>query len=546
MWKTLKKQVTLKSSADGTPSSSQLSRDDLCSILRRQLHNRNVKFTKPEFQKLLAEEIATTRIGSFYYGERLFARPEDRELRAQSDKFDVIDSSRPASRMTGGSVDTMENPCACTDPTGLTIEGVHLSGSKLEGSDVRFNGGNSWEWSDIDVMMQLGPMEMITTEAGRSSAGASPRRSGVKAVPEPAHQKGFFLLYHERLPSCRHRELQFFSGVRLKRKLLNVIRMTAFDQGKVHEGASVSLEGPSVASEDYTTSSDMVICVSFPPWSSGEFASRVRPSGHPSAALVGRLCRTPALLVPVGSKGSSTKDHEWRLSFSRHEFLAHRAMPRILCDCLVVLKYANAVINGSHGSLKGFQLKTSVLWIAELHSEDSLERRGLYDCLLTVLQFAYESAVAGRLDCYFWTEINLLAGRTEEDLAEIRSAVDLLKKHLETALRVLIAIFVHNKDSGEQDARLPSRKFGDLWEFMFPEAMMKQAEHKREPLKWDVNPVPGTWLWRTNLSKLFSSRSAAKPLYDRVLRKMEPTAEAEREQAARQRETPGLQWTDEC
>ena len=186
------------------------------------------------------------------------------------------------------------------------------------------------------------------------------------------------------------------------------------------------------------------------------------------------------------------------------------------------------------------------MWLAEIHSEDSLERRGFYGCLLTVLQFVYQSAVAGRLDCYFWKEINILAGRTENDLAEIRSAVDLIKKHLETALRVLIAVFVFNKDSSKQDERLPPRKFWHLWEFMFPKTMMKQAEHKREPSKWDVNPVPGTWLWRINLGTLFSSRSAAKPLYDRVLRKLEPTAESEREQAARQRETPGLRWTDEC
>ena len=533
--------LIFKSSEDSTPSTCQLSRDDLCSILRRQLHNRNVKFTQPDFQRLLAEDIATTKIGSFFYGERLLARPEDPELRAQADKFDMIESPEHAYRMTGGPVETMENPCSCTDLTGLTVEGVHLSGSKLEGSDVSFN-GSPLEWSDIDVMLQLGPVEMVNKETGRSSVSVSQTCSGVTAVSEPVHQKGFFLLYHKRLPSCCHRELQF-SGFRLRKKLLNVIKMTAFAQGRVHD---YTFEGPSVASTDHHTSADMVTCISFPSWPSVQFASRSRPSGHPSPALVSRLCRTAALLVPVGSAGSSTKKHEWRLSFSRHEFLTHRAMPRILRDCLVVLKYANAVINGPHGSIKGFQLKTSVLWLAELHSEASLERRGFYGCLLMVLQFVYQSAVSVRLDCYFWTEINLLGGRTEEDLMKLRNAVDLLKKHLETALRVLVAVFVRYNESGEQDARLPSRNFKHLWEFMFPETMMKLAEHKRESLNWDVNPVPGTWLWRINLGKLFSSRSAAKPLYDRVLQKMEPTAEAEREQAARQRESPGLRWTDEC
>ena len=104
--------------------------------------------------------MATTKIGSFYFGERLLARPEDPELREQADKFDLIESPENLCLFTGGPAEPMENPCACTDLTGLIIEGIHLSGSKLEGSDVRFNGGE--EWSDIDVMMQLGPVEIVS------------------------------------------------------------------------------------------------------------------------------------------------------------------------------------------------------------------------------------------------------------------------------------------------------------------------------------------------------------------------------------------------
>ena len=531
----------LKSLEDKTPGSGKLSRDDLCSMLRRQIQGRNSKYSKPEFHRILAEEVAITKIGDFYYGERILARPEDPGLREKAEKFELIGTPENAYRITGGPVETMENPCDCTDLTGLTIEGAHLSGSKLEGSDVRFN-GNPWEWSDIDVMLQLGPVEMRDRSEANSSRSTSRRSSSVKVVPESVRQKGFFLLHHERLSSCRHSKRHLFSGYRLKKKLLNVVRMNGFQQGDV---CDYTFEGPSIASDDKATSADIVTCVSFPPWPSEEFASRARRSGHPSASLVSRLCRTPALLVPVGSAGSEAKLHEWRLSFSRHEFLAHRAMPQILCDCLAVLKHANAVVNGPHGSLKGFQLKTSVLWLAELHSKDSLERRGFCDCLLLVLQFVDQSAASGRLDCYFWTEINLLGGRADEDLRKLRKAVGLLRDHLDTALRVLVAVFVRYGDSGVQDTRLPPRSYGRLWEFMFPGVRIKHSAEKPGEIP-DVYPVPGTWMSQTNIAKLFSSRNRAMPLYDTVLQKTESPLAFKREQAARERKMTPVRWTDDC
>ena len=143
-------------------------------------------------------------------------------------------------------------------------------------------------------------MEIVSKEAGTPSASVSQRCLGVTTLQEPVHQRAFFLLYHERLPSCGHHELQMFSGFTLKCKLLNAIKITAFEEDRV---AAYRFTGPSIASTDRHTSADMVVCISFPPLPSAEFAARARPESHPnvhthlppvphtSASCTSRLCR---------------------------------------------------------------------------------------------------------------------------------------------------------------------------------------------------------------------------------------------------------------
>ena len=517
-------------------SSPELKTDDLYKILRAQLRGRNEVQSQRGFHALLAEVVAESKIGEFYFGERLFARPEDPKLRALADQYDMIPEQ--AYRMTGGPVETMKKPCACADLTGLEIQGTHLSGSSLEGSDVRFN-GSPFEWSDIDVMLQLGPVKIVDRNSARMLRQSSRRPPGVVATHVSVRQKGFFLLHHVPLPECSHPEPHPFSVHRIKKRLINTMKMTGFKVQKPGYEAitmqNYTFEGPSVASTDQATSADMVICISFPQWPSKEFASRRRRSQFPSGDLVQRLCQTPALLVPVGSPGSSTRLHEWRLSFSRHEFLVYKALPRVLKDCLVVLKHVNAVVHGSKAAIKGFQLKTSVLWLAERFSKDDLMKKSFHECLMLVLDFVNDSAQHGRLDCYFWTEINLLGRCSSEDLKKIAKAVDLIKKHLQTAVRVLVAVFVRYDDSGVHDSRLPSRNYERLFEFMFRRKLgQPKKEHELE-----------TWMNEENIGKLFSSRSHIKVLHDKVLLKLKSPDKLQKEQATR-KANKAERWMDDA
>ena len=45
---------------------------------------------------MLAEEIARCRIDEFYYGDRVFSRPEDPRLRALADQHEMIESPEHA------------------------------------------------------------------------------------------------------------------------------------------------------------------------------------------------------------------------------------------------------------------------------------------------------------------------------------------------------------------------------------------------------------------------------------------------------------------
>ncbi|KAF0312888.1 hypothetical protein FJT64_016466 [Amphibalanus amphitrite] len=177
-------------------------------------------------------------------------------------------------------------------------------------------------------------------------------------------------------------------------------------------------------------------------------------------------------------------------------------------DCLAVLKHCCAVLLGPHGDVKGAYLKMALFWECEEASPDTWEAAGLRTMALRVLSRLQEFARLGRLPCYFWSEINMLATRTDTELARLDRAAQCIKVHLLTATAALVALFVRYDDSGVSDPRLPRRRWDLLWEFVLQRAQPVRPE---DPL------LTETWLKKDNFSMLMGKSSSMNAVYERVL-----------------------------
>ena len=331
-----------------------------------------------------------------------------------------------------------------TEPVGNQTTGLHVGGQETRAVDH----GTRAVTSEAAVGEELGAVGGDVTVVGRGldggaapgrqpeGAGAGDGREGIVLTMERTDQPGFFLLRHRRRSSCRHRQRLPLSARRVV-GLMDTLRQAVTRK-------SPSYSGPAVSATvlDFSQNArdvDLVACVRCPAWPSADFASRPRPSGSPDAALVARLCRTAAFLVPVGFRGSATETLQWRLSFSRHEYIVLRHMTIDQRMCFTALKYCRAVVGEAAKPLKSYYLKTALLWLAESRPADQWTPETMHDSLLLMLRYLDVCLRRGYLPCYFWPEVNLLAGRSAAELTELAAAVTELRRRLLPAVLALLA-----------------------------------------------------------------------------------------------------------
>ena len=336
--------------------------------------------------------------------------------------------------------------CACADLGGLDVHKIHLSGSARERSDVRIFAD---EASDIDLMFQLGPVSFdgpgeqptLATEHAEAVGSDGAIQQGLKLTLERTARPGFVLLRHRRLESCRH-PAPLPLDASLVIKLMDAFRLQMTKQPASQSGPSVSSTCQQVlglGESQVWTSIDLVASVLCPVWPHEEFASRQRPSGFPAAQLVEKLCNTPAFLVPVGFRGSPTEKLEWRLSFSRHEYVVYRSMTEKQRLCLTTLKHCRAAVGEAAKPLKSYYMKTALLWLAESRPADQWTLETMHESLLLILRYVDVCLRRGYMPCYFWPEVNLLASKSDAERSELAAAVTELRRRLLPAALALMA-----------------------------------------------------------------------------------------------------------
>ncbi|KAF0289555.1 hypothetical protein FJT64_012203 [Amphibalanus amphitrite] len=299
--------------------------------------------------------------------------------------------------------------CVCQRLPALAVRRVLLSGSSRECSQVLLIDGETK--SDLDVMFELAGADVCWP----GEAEVPPEPGSTRLWVRRTEQEGFVLLEFEQHAECRHRERRLFSAA-VARDLLRA-------HPALFGGREPGRAGPAstTAVRPYLPyPCDLLVCLPLRRWPSEEYGARRRPADWPPPGLVRALCATPALLVPVGC--TPQEEHQWRLSFSRHEYAVYRALTDRQRDCF---------------ELKSYYLKTALLWLAERRPPGDWE--DVYGSMLAVLTLVAEAAGQRRLSCYFNAEMNVLTGRTEAELTELAESAASLAGRLTSCLAALTA-----------------------------------------------------------------------------------------------------------
>ncbi|KAF0308247.1 Protein mab-21 [Amphibalanus amphitrite] len=334
-----------------------------------------------------------------------------------------------------------ESPCACASLDDIKVEHIYLSGSVREGTHVRV-----WSevGSDVDAMFHLDCTTVLDTpsEEGKAAAGRQASPGSCELRVETTSNLGYVRLKHPRRESCHHQEELTF-GADYAVSLLDGYRARLDATGESRR------EGPALNTQvsdfiQHTKSTDLVPCLTATGvWPGAAFVSRARRSGQPSPELVLQLSQLPIFLVPVGFPGSPTQRDEWRVSFSKHEYILLRSMLESQRACLTLLKTCKAIL-GLHG-LKSYHLKTALMWLCETRPRSLWSREGTQQSVMEIIKYLEDAIRRRSMPCYFWPDMNILATRSDAELSEISDDMHQLKVHLLSCSLAVVTHWLHGE-----------------------------------------------------------------------------------------------------
>lgn len=309
----------------------------------------------------------------------------------------------------------------------------HLANLELADHNTRYLPGQPSGLSE-----SVPPQCSNSTEFGSQMASLRnsppPRKDGAGSSEPPllrlvpTANPGFVQVLKVKTPCCGHPEEQVFSAVELRRLMERYARVGL-------QGASLAASGPAVTlTMDHPVivsgifDNDLVPCLRAPFWPSREFEERPRRRDWPPEAVRRDIVRFGMHLVPTGCKGSATEESEWRLSFSRAEVAAAWYLEEVQRCTLLVLKTCKKQLGPLPKVLKSYFMKTALYWLCQ--DTELSQWKGVVCGAHMVLNFLESAAATGRLECFFWREINLLARFSPEELAQMRKTVRQMRELL--------------------------------------------------------------------------------------------------------------------
>ena len=333
----------------------------------------------------------------------------------------------------------------CTPFGRLSVLQMSQSGSTAEGlSDIVLGKSST---SDHDVMYELGPCRWLAPWTGTDqpvsqdpdlASGGSPTADGrppplLQVVPSAS--PGFVTLWVVPESGCDHETPLQLSAVSVRRLMFNMQRV----KHKLEN--SVTITGPSAAFQgprDMYGGVDHVPCFHMPVWPAKEFLRRRRGNDFPPTAVRDDIISFGVHLVPTGHKGSPVElsENQLRLSFSRAEVIAawHFSFyQRAALKSVKALK--NRMKADGAVQLKSYFIKTAVLWLCQDAPADRWS--SVMNAVRMILDWLEDAVITRRLPCFFWADINLLDGFSEDDLKATRTTINQMRGNMTRHLLAL-------------------------------------------------------------------------------------------------------------
>ncbi|XP_052245341.1 uncharacterized protein LOC127854298 isoform X2 [Dreissena polymorpha] len=147
-----------------------------------------------------------------------------------------------------------------------------------------------------------------------------------------------------------------------------------------------------------------------------DWAKRERPFGWPCADVINDVINLDAQLVPVGCKGSSNRDMEWRICFIYAELKLIEHLNECQYKLYILLKSINKeVFHPICSDISSFIMKNVAFWTVESHHQEIFREQNLMHVLQIALKFLKTALVNNNLPYYMIHGRDLLIGRTTEN-----------------------------------------------------------------------------------------------------------------------------------
>ncbi|XP_071151249.1 uncharacterized protein [Mytilus edulis] len=165
---------------------------------------------------------------------------------------------------------------------------------------------------------------------------------------------------------------------------------------------------------------DLAFCFKCDKWISPaqSWVSRPRTT-WPSPELITKITSCGVLFVPIGCKGSSRENLEWRISFSVAEKCLIYSFRHTQLLCYALLKILLKEIVDNHVDFKGllcsYFLKTLIFWISEESDPSIWKPENMIQCFMVCLKRLIYCVEYSTLLHYFIPDNNLLYMRFNSD-----------------------------------------------------------------------------------------------------------------------------------
>lgn len=139
---------------------------------------------------------------------------------------------------------------------------------------------------------------------------------------------------------------------------------------------------------------------------------RDRQSGWPSKKTIAHVMTLPAYVVPVGLKGSTSEDLQWRISLIMAEIHLIQSLNNTQTKVFVLMKLiAKHILKPVSPNITSYVVKMVMLWLAEKIPQKKFRRKHLIARLNDALNYLKTAVETRCLPCYLIPKRNLFADK---------------------------------------------------------------------------------------------------------------------------------------